>query len=350
MNSSVQYRVTQTGLPHFPVGLVAPDASHDAEELGRTPRDDVDRSSKRASTSTADGVDHDRWFFGAMGRFPLLEHDEVVSLTRTVQCSSEDANERIDAQQRIVVANLRWIATIAREYTHCSDLDLIDLVQEGVVGLMRATEKFDPDKGCRFLTYATYWIRHAVIRGIQNRGSTIRLPHHAHEVLVAIRRSHANLCGVLKREPRNAEIASDLGEEATKVESLIEASQRPDSLDRCVGPDHDIPMGELLENTNSQTPEQCLQQSDTATAIEIALDVLPERERMIIRLRFGLNDDQEHTLADIARQFGVSIERIRQLEKRSLAKLGDCLALRGLGFGETPNLAGRLDPRHGFEP
>jgi RNA polymerase primary sigma factor len=337
MKSFAQH-ATQPDLPHFQAALVAKDPHHPSRP-GHKQRDTVARLSKPKPKPTkqprtgAEGrVDHDRWYFSAIGGFPLLAHEVVVALTQTVQ-RSEDENDRIDAQQKIVVANLRWITAIAREYTHISDLDLVDLVQEGVVGLMRATEKFDPSKGCRFLTYATFWIRHAVIRAIQNRGSTIRLPHHAHESLVAIRRSRASLSGVLQREPRSDEIAKELGEETSKVVLLLEASQRTDSLDRRVGPNEDIPMSELLAHQNSATAEECLQSRDTAKAVDRALDVLPERDRMIIRLRFGLDDDQEHTLAEIGRRFGVSIERIRQLEKRALARLGGCSALRDLGSG-----------------
>jgi RNA polymerase primary sigma factor len=339
MSSFAQGCGTQTEFPHFPTGHVVTDADPHTGKPGRAKREHAgespNRTPRKRPTKKSRGrrADNDCWYSSAVGQVPLLEHDEVVSLTRTVQCS-DDEDARISAQQKLVVANLRWVATIAREYIHVSDLDLVDLVQEGVIGLIRATEKFDPSRGCRFLTYATYWIRHAVLRGIQNRGSTIRLPHHAHEGLVAIRRSQAKLRGVLNREPRNDEIARELGEQTRKVELLLEASQKLDSLDRCVGPGNDTPRGDLIENTNIDNAEQCLSRCETASAIEIALDALPERDRVIIKLRFGLSDDQQHTLVEIAREFGVSIERIRQLEKRALKKLGASCALRGLGFGE----------------
>jgi RNA polymerase primary sigma factor len=248
-----------------------------------------------------------------IGRHTLLTAAEEVTLAKLIEKGDEAATVRM------VCSNLRLVVSIARRY-RSTGIPLLDLIQEGNLGLLRAVEKFDWRKGFKFSTYATWWIRQAIQRGIADRGRTVRLPVHIHEQLVRLRRERRELEATLGREATPDELARAAGMPAARVLQLLGAGLAPISLETPVGDSGDSTIGDFVSDAKDEHFTDVMR-AVGRQELERALSTLPERERMILALRFGLTGEEPMTLERIGERFGLTRERIRQLEGKALAKL-----------------------------
>jgi RNA polymerase primary sigma factor len=253
-------------------------------------------------------------FLKDIGKVRLLTGAEEVSLAKRIEGGD------VAAKQKMVEANLRLVVSIAKNYRN-HGLPFLDLIQEGTIGLVRAVEKFDYRKGFKFSTYATWWIRQAVARALADTGRTIRIPVHIVEQVNKIARAERNLSTSLGREPSAEEIADLVGITPEKVAAIKHATRAPISLEKPIGDDEGSEFGQLIADDRSESPYDLAVTAITKTALDEALDGLNYRERRVIELRYGLDDQHPRTLDEIGRQFNVTRERIRQIEKHALHKL-----------------------------
>lgn len=249
-----------------------------------------------------------------IARFPLLTVQDEVRLARKIQRGDQEA------RGLMVRSNLRLVVKIARDYGNYG-LPLLDLISEGNIGLMKAVERFDPKKGGKLSTYAAWWIKQSIKRALANQSKTIRLPVHLVDKIAKIRRVSTQMTEELGREPSDDELAEEIGLSAAKVTALKSAAIRPTSLDQPIGDDDSTQFGDLVGDADAQDPFEMLRDKDMRDEVGDLLDVLDVRERRIINFRFGLNGKKPKTLEEVGVKFGVTRERIRQLQNIALSKL-----------------------------
>ena len=255
-----------------------------------------------------------RMYLKEIGRISLLSNEEEANISIRIQDGDEDA-KRILAE-----SNLRLVVSIAKRYVG-RGLLFLDLIQEGNIGLMKAVEKFDYDKGYKFSTYATWWIRQAITRALADQARTIRVPVHMVETINKMVRIQRQLTLELNREPSDEEIAKKMGISAEKVREVIKISQDPVSLETPIGEEDDSHLGDFLKDESSLSPEEYTENEILKEEIKEVLQTLQPREQEVLELRFGLIDGTCHTLEDVGKRFNVTRERIRQIEAKALRKL-----------------------------
>ena len=270
-----------------------------------------------ANSKYIDDISDDsvRLYLREIGKIPLLNAEEELELAQKVVAGDPKAKDQM------AEANMRLVVSIAKRYVG-RGLDLLDLIQEGNTGLLRAVEKFDPDKGFKFSTYATWWIRQAITRAIADQARTIRIPVHMVETINKLLRTQRRLTQELNREPTNEEIAEEMELDVEKVEHIMKIKQDISSLDANVRDDEeDSVLGDFIEDEDTVTPEESATNQLLKEQVKNLLGSLSEREQKILRLRFGLEDGKNHTLEEVGQEFSVTRERIRQIEAKALAKL-----------------------------
>ena len=287
---------------------------------------------------TTDGL---QLFLRGIGKVRLLSAQEEVELSKRIERGS------FEAKQKMVESNLRLVVSIAKPYRN-QGLPFLDLIQEGTFGLVRATEKFDHRRGFKFSTYATWWIRQAIARSLADKARTIRIPLHIVEKLNRIGRAERKLVIGLGRDPTVEEIAEVTGIEPEEVESIRRSAQAPISLETPVGDEDQSEFGQLIADERAESPYDRAVETLTHEALRDALENLSYRERRVLELRYGLDDQPPRTLAEVALAFNVTRERIRQIEHRSLKKLQSLQETRYLGDTPTalPPSAPYADARH----
>jgi RNA polymerase primary sigma factor len=283
-----------------------------------------------------------RMYLKEIGKVPLLTAAQEVNLAQRIEAGLEAAErlatsngslspmeeegletilgDGLRAKRQLIEANLRLVVSIAKRYVGRGML-LLDLIQEGNLGLMRAVEKFDYTKGFKFSTYATWWIRQAITRAIADQARTIRIPVHMVETINKVTRVQRQMLQELGREPTVEELGAKLGMPPERVREIQRISQEPVSLEAPVGDEDDSLLGDFVEDPGAIAPADAAARALLTEAVEEALEQLSERERRVVRLRFGLDDGQLHTLEEVGKEFGVTRERIRQIESKTLAKL-----------------------------
>ncbi|MDQ5982854.1 MAG: polymerase primary sigma factor [Patescibacteria group bacterium] len=258
-----------------------------------------------------------RLYLREIGKIPLLNSEEELELAKKVVAGDKRAKDKM------AEANMRLVVSIAKRYSG-RGLDFLDLIQEGNTGLLRAVEKFDPDKGFKFSTYATWWIRQAITRAIADQARTIRIPVHMVETINKLLRTQRRMTQELNREPTIEELAKELEMEPDKVEYVIKIKQDITSLDAGVGrdgEDEDSVLGDFIEDEDGATPEESATNQLLKEQVQAVLSTLSDREQKIIKMRFGLENGKSHTLEEVGQEFAVTRERIRQIEAKALAKL-----------------------------
>ena len=258
-----------------------------------------------------------RLYLREIGKIPLLTAEEEFNLAQRVVAGEKRAKDKM------AEANMRLVVSIAKRYSG-RGLDFLDLIQEGNTGLLRAVEKFDPDKGFKFSTYATWWIRQAITRAIADQARTIRIPVHMVETINKLLRTQRRMTQELNREPTTEELAAELEMEPEKVEYVMKIKQDITSLDAGVGrdgDDEDSVLGDFIEDEEGATPEESAASQLLKEQVQDILSTLSDREQKIIKMRFGLENGKNHTLEEVGQEFAVTRERIRQIEAKALAKL-----------------------------
>lgn len=304
------------------------------------------RVSRRSDASTVMLTgDPVRMYLKEIGKVDLLTASEEVNLSMKIEAGTEAskkleaaeageleltrAEQRrlmrveqvgLDAKQQLISANLRLVVSIAKRYVGRGML-FLDLIQEGNLGLIRAVEKFDYTKGFKFSTYATWWIRQAITRAIADQARTIRIPVHMVETINKLIRVQRQLLQDLGRDPTPEEIAEEMGMSADRVREIQKISQEPVSLETPIGEEEDSQLGDFIEDSSAVAPPEAASESMLREQLDQVLEQLADRERKVIKFRFGLEDGHPRTLEEVGREFGVTRERIRQIESKTLAKL-----------------------------
>ncbi len=339
----LQSEITELYRPELHLDTWIDDAIAQAREEELTVVDDVE------DDAPDDVVDHTaalttdlvRQYLNDAGRHALLTKEDEADLAKRYQAGLHSdtllasgmklsptkrgmlraiSADGARAKDRMVQANLRLVVPQARKFSG-RDLDFIELIQEGNLGLLRAVEKFDHTKGYKFSTYAVWWIRQALQRGVASKARTIRVPAHVWELYGKLRSAEVRLRQQFGRDPSEAEIAEEVDLTVERVREVRDAMQDLVSLDKPIGEDGDATLGDLIQDGQSVDPAATAQEQDAISQIEAALEALDDRERIILILRFGLNGEEPQTLEEIGQRFDLTRERIRQMQNRALAKL-----------------------------
>ena len=271
----------------------------------------IDDADVLEGVSTEDPV---RMYLKEIGNVPLLSTEEEVALAQRVEAGDESA------KKQLIEANLRLVVSIAKKYVG-RGMPFLDLIQEGNMGLMKAVDKFDYSKGFKFSTYATWWIRQAITRGIADTGRTIRVPVHMVETINKTLRMTRTLLQELGREPTPEEVAERLDVPVARVREVLKISRDPVSLDTPIGEEDDSHLGDFIEDDSALSPADSAAFSMLREELSTALESLTDRERQVVQLRFGLIDGRARTLEEVGKEFNVTRERIRQIEAKALRKL-----------------------------
>ncbi|RKN86948.1 RNA polymerase sigma factor RpoD [Paenibacillus ginsengarvi] len=295
------------------------DVSNSSEEDEMTPGqdDEHDEFHLDDDLSLPPGIkinDPVRMYLKEIGRVPLLSADDEIDLAKRIEQGDEEA------KRRLAEANLRLVVSIAKRYVGRGML-FLDLIQEGNMGLIKAVEKFDFTKGFKFSTYATWWIRQAITRAIADQARTIRIPVHMVETINKLIRVSRQLLQELGREPLPEEIAKEMELSTEKVREIMKIAQEPVSLETPIGEEDDSHLGDFIEDQEALAPADAAAYELLKEQLEDVLDTLTEREENVLRLRFGLDDGRTRTLEEVGKVFGVTRERIRQIEAKALRKL-----------------------------
>lgn len=272
---------------------------------------ELESLSKLEETEVNDPV---RMYLKEIGRIPLLKRDEEISLAQKVERGSREAKDKLTK------SNLRLVVSIAKKYMG-RGMSFLDLIQEGNKGLIRAVEKYDWTKGFKFSTYATWWIRQAITRAIADQARTIRIPVHMVETINKLIRTQRKLMQDLGREPSDEEVAKELETTPEKVREVLKIAQKTTSLETPIGDDEDSLLGDFIPDERQATPYESTSKQLMHENLEEALGSLTERESKVLRMRFGLDGNKPLTLEEVGRVFGVTRERIRQIESKALRKL-----------------------------
>ena len=309
------------------------DDTEAGEMIGEEPADleeDLDKDDAELDLETElsvpEGVAVDdpvRMYLKEIGRVPLLTADEEIELARRMEAGDESARHRLEE------ANLRLVVSIAKRYVGRGML-FLDLIQEGNLGLLKAVEKFDYSKGYKFSTYATWWIRQAITRAIADQARTIRIPVHMVETINKLVRISRQLLQELGRDPRPEEIAKEMGITVARVHEIMKIAQEPVSLETPIGEEEDSHLGDFIEDEAALDPADAASVMLLKEQITEVLQTLAPREAEVLRLRFGLEDGRSRTLEEVGQSFGVTRERIRQIEAKALRKLRHPVRLRKL--------------------
>ena len=272
---------------------------------------------EKIDLSVPDGVsieDPVRMYLKEIGKVPLLSAEEEIELAKRMADGDEEA------KKRLAEANLRLVVSIAKRYVGRGML-FLDLIQEGNLGLIKAVEKFDYQKGFKFSTYATWWIRQAITRAIADQARTIRIPVHMVETINKLIRVSRQLLQELGREPTPEEIAAELDMPVDRVREILKISQEPVSLETPIGEEEDSHLGDFIQDDNVPVPAEAAAQTLLKEQLDEVLSTLTEREQKVLRLRFGMSDGRARTLEEVGKEFDVTRERIRQIEAKALRKL-----------------------------
>lgn len=304
------------------------DLRYDDDYLGEPSLDDIEDEEDENLEIDAASVNYDevaddsvKLYLREIGKIPLLSQEEEFELAQKVIHGNEKEKKR--AKDKMAESNMRLVVSIAKRYSG-RGLDFLDLIQEGNTGLLRAVEKFDPDKGFKFSTYATWWIRQAITRAIADQARTIRIPVHMVETINKVLRAQRRLTQELNREPTTEEIAKAMDMDPDKIEYVMKIKQDIASLDASVGrdgEDDDSSLGDFIEDEDRVSPEDAAANQLLKEQIASILSTLTDREQKIIKMRFGIGGGKSHTLEEVGAEFSVTRERIRQIEAKALAKL-----------------------------
>lgn len=274
----------------------------------------IENDMEEVSKEFANLDDSVKMYLKEIGSIPLLTKEEELELAKKVSEGDELA------KQKLVESNLRLVVSVARKYLR-KGMPMLDLIQEGTLGLIKAAEKFDYTKGFKFSTYATWWIRQGITRAIADQARTIRVPVHMVEKINKLSSVSALLAAELGRDPKPEEIADKMDMSVDKVVEVINVSQKPTSIESTVGKEDDTELEEVLPDKNALSPEEIVTASLLKDQIEEILGTLTEKEKGVLELRFGLNGGEAHTLEEVGKAFNVTRERARQIENKALRKL-----------------------------
>ncbi|TMC47478.1 MAG: RNA polymerase sigma factor RpoD [Chloroflexi bacterium] len=293
------------------MGVEVSDGDKDFEAVDEIDDEMIATAEAIDSVSLDDPV---RMYLKEIGRVALLKAEQEVEYAQLIEQGDDEA------KNKLTEANLRLVVSIAKKYIG-RGMSFLDLIQEGNMGLIRAVEKFDYHKGYKFSTYATWWIRQAITRAIADQARTIRIPVHMVETINKLVRVSRRLLQELGREPTDEEIADEMGVTPEKVREIIKVSQDPVSLETPIGEEEDSHLGDFVEDKEATAPSEAASLTMLRTEVEDILDTLTPRERRVLQLRFGLIDGHQRTLEEVGKRFGVTRERIRQIEAKALRKL-----------------------------